>query len=137
MRRYSRQGHLTSKIDHLLATATRNDAPVATRPVRASGHWRPDEASRAAIGSSYARGATVAALAREHSLSEFSVRKLLVCAGAMPLTAYLSAKQIKEIHVLRAGGLSKMAIARRLGVSDGTVRIVLAAGDHEASFEEP
>lgn len=74
-------------------------------------------------------GARITHLARVHAISQFAVRQILVAAGVKQAGVTLSEQQIAQIHILRAGGLSKMAIARRLGIADGTVRMVLSANE--------
>lgn len=102
--------------------------PLPPRSRRRRIAQRVSNGEQSQIVAAYIAGARITHLAQEHAISQFAVRQILVAAGVKQAGATLSEQQIVQIHTLCAGGLSKMAIARRLGIADGTVRMVLSAG---------
>lgn len=120
------KSHLTSRLGRIEKAV---HAPVCSRE-RPKPHLisrRLSDTSRAALIGQYAAGSSIKTLARQFSLSEYSVREVLVAGGAKSRGDAVTASQVEEIVTMRTEARSLDAIARAVGLSIGTVRIVLAA----------
>lgn len=125
MRRHSRQGHLTSRLERVeKASSVVQKVPQRRTPHRIA--RRLSNQSRRALIAQYESGASIKGLAKTFAISEYSVREVLVASGSKPCSAAVTSVQIDEIVEMRQKALSLDAIANAVGLSVGTVRIVLA-----------
>lgn len=134
MRRHSRQGHLTVRLERIAAERSK-PLKVRERPVPQRVANRLSDRDTDALTALYLRGASIKSLARSYNISEYSVREMLTASGAKHRTAAVSADEARQISRLRDAGRSLDFIAESLRVSVGTVRIVLAAAGAERGTE--
>lgn len=126
MRRHSRQGHLTSRLERIERASSVVQKAVQRRtPHRIA--RRISSESRRALIAQYESGASIKGLAKRFAISEYSVREVLVANGSKPCSTAVTSVQIDQIVEMRQKAQSLDAIAKAAGVSVGTVRIVLAA----------
>ena len=126
MRRHSRQGHLTSRLERIERASSVVQKAVQRRmPHRIA--RRLSIQSRRALIAQYESGASIKGLAKRFAISEYSVREVLVASGSKPCSTAVTSVQIDQIVEMRQKAQSLDTIAKAAGVSVGTVRIVLAA----------
>lgn len=82
-------------------------------------------ADERALVEEYLRGSTVARLARQHGISEYSVRMILSRAGELRSTHGLTPGQVAVAHQLLNTGHSINHISQSMAVPDSTLRLVL------------
>lgn len=117
----------------LLARIEQGYVPVE-RPPRASTAWRladklSDE-NRAAIVATYQAGdVTMASLATQFGVSDYSIRKVLRRAGIRSSYKSISADLERQTRHLRAEGHSIAQVARECGIPESTVRLLLEGPD--------
>lgn len=139
MRRHSRQGHLTARLERI---QSRICPPVSTRqrPTEYLVSRRLSGASRAALIRHYGAGSSIKGLARQFGLSEYSVRQVLVSGGVKSYGDAATSSQVREIVAMRNDATPLDSIAKAVGLSVGTIRIVLAGHgcdtDHAPSAED-
>lgn len=123
MRRYSRQGHLTSRLDRIA-----DSPPIAERirPQMRRLSTRLSDAVRSRIVKDRRDGATLPWLMNKHSLSSYSLRLVFAEGGIAPSKASLSSKQLEQIQQLVTTDYSVFAIATLVDAPQSTVRLIVA-----------
>ncbi|QGH68701.1 hypothetical protein [Pseudactinotalea sp. HY158] len=126
VRRYSRQVHLTEHLDRI-DLADQGKGPVRPVPVpRGRISDRLDDERCGEIVSAYLGGTTVAALARQFEISDYSVRRILIGAGVKRPARGLSDRCIAQAKSLRAAGMSFAEVGQQLGIAESTVHLMMA-----------
>jgi len=128
MRRYSNLEHLTPVLDRCLAA---RDADHVERPPLPGPRLIKDKLSdddRDAIVEAYtAKRVSLAALADEYGVSDYSIRKVLRRAGVRPRRSTLPGQVLDEIHRLRSANMPIAQIAIRCQVPEASVRLIVAS----------
>lgn len=131
MRRYGRQGHLTSRLDRITET------PPVTERVRPQVRRltdRIDDADRASIVKDRREGATLPSLMKKYSLTSYSLRLVFAEGGIPPKKTSLSPEQLKQIRELAMTDCSVMQIARVVAAPQSTVRLIV--GWHRSEISD-
>ncbi len=123
MRRYGRQGLLTSRLDRIA------ESPLVAERVRPQMHRlaaRLSAADRARIVKDRRDGAKLPWLMMKYSLSSYSLRLVFAEGGIAPSKASLSSKQLEQIQQLATTDYSVLAIATLVDALQSSVRLIVA-----------
>lgn len=123
MRRYGRQGHLTSRLERI---AVARPIVERIRPQMRQLATRLSDSERARIVEERREGATLPLLMKKYSLSSYSLRLVFAEGGIAPIRTSLSPSQIERIRGLVEADCSVMEIAHSVGAPQSTVRLVVA-----------
>lgn len=126
--RYSRQAHLLSRINAVLAA---RGGVVRSRLESRRVHARLSVGATHEITQQYSEGVSMSAMSRSYGISTYSLRMVLAREGVLSCGESMSEESIQLALGLHASGVSVMEIARQVGVPDSTLRLVLAR--HTAS----
>ncbi|NKY94751.1 hypothetical protein [Gordonia sputi] len=125
--RYSKTREAPSLLEKCLALRDGEPAAQPTRPKPRRLKDKIKDADRKAIVAAYvAGGASLAALAEEYGVSDYSIRMVLRKAGIPPQRRTVTAKQVARVHELCAEGLKPEAIAAEVGMGHANVRLIVA-----------
>lgn len=125
MRRYSRQGHLTLRLERIEgATRTTQRTRSSTRRLR-------DKLSRAdhdsIVRDRRENRDSLAVLAKRYGVSDYSIRMILARAGVAVGSPRMSEGKREQVQQWHRDGVSNMEIARRTGLAESAVALTVAA----------
>lgn len=123
MRRHSRQGHLTSRLERIEGAAR---TPLRTRTSTRRLRDRPSAGTCARIIEERRLGVSMPTLSRKYGISDYSLRRFFAEAGMAPSRSSLTREKVERIADLADSGISIMEVSRRVGAPDSTVRLALA-----------
>lgn len=114
-------GQLTPLLKRCLAL---RDQPAAERPAPEPRRWSPlklTQQQRSEIAEAYRAGSTMKKLANRYSIARSSLRTVLIQQGIKLGRQSWTQEHLQQVEALKAWGLSKMTMARELGLSDHAV----------------
>ncbi|BBY97282.1 hypothetical protein [Mycolicibacterium fallax] len=125
--RYSKTREAPALLERCLALRDREPAAKATRPKARRLKDKLSDADREVIAATYVSGsATLAQLAEQYGVSDYSIRIVLRKAGIPPQRRKVTAEQHTRVCELWAKGLKPDAIAAEVGMGHANVRLIVA-----------
>ena len=123
MRRYSRQAHLSERIDQI---AEAMPQAQRTRPQLRRLADRVGDNERVRIATDRREGATLPSLEQKYSLSSYSLRLILAEAGIPPAKLAIHPERLDQIRAMVHADCTTMEIARATDAPQSSVRLIVA-----------
>lgn len=130
MGRYSNQTVAPDLLVRCLALEDGSRVDATPRPAMRRLKDKLSDPDRTTLVAAYAAGtATIAGLAEQHGVSDYSIRMVLRAAGIGPKRRTVTAEHTMQVIELWRRGMSVVAIAAEAGLGQSTVRLIVSGVD--------